>query len=207
MEYFSSVDQTFTLDPQKMTAARTGTTRSAWSDTRLLFFGGDTGHTIDEFNSSGRYADAQSDDGWRLLQRHPSRQRQDPGSPSRRRRPLCAGRNGSGDSVHSVRRSVGSGQHRVAAQRADRDRTFRRQKILVAGGENAQHQPMLQIATFNPARIWTDKDDYQPDDPVYSVRSGWKASEDVYLYAVDSETEQWTYGGTATAGSAGILRR
>src|SRR5207302_10086856 len=75
-------------------------------------------------------------------------------------------------------------------------------KILVAGGENAQHQPMLQIAAFNPAHIWTDKDDYAPDDPVLLFGSGWRPNEDVYLYAVDSETEQWTYGSTATADSS-----
>src|SRR5205814_365444 len=76
-------------------------------------------------------------------------------------------------------------------------------KILVAGGENAQHQPMLQIAAFNPAHIWTDKDDYAPDDPVLLFGSGWRPNEDVYLYAVDSETEQWTYGSTATADTSG----
>ena len=52
MEYFSSVDQAFTLDPAKLTATRTGHDAISLSDTRLLFFGGDTGHTIDEFNTS-----------------------------------------------------------------------------------------------------------------------------------------------------------
>src|SRR5213080_5111774 len=52
MEYFSSIDQTFTLDPAKLTATRTGHDAISLSDTRLLFFGGDTGHTIDEFNTS-----------------------------------------------------------------------------------------------------------------------------------------------------------
>ena len=72
-------------------------------------------------------------------------------------------------------------------------------KILVAGGQNAQHQPVLQIATFNPARIWTDKDDYQPDDQVILSGSGWKPNENVYLYAVDNETEAWTYESTIAA--------
>src|SRR5437764_1258946 len=75
--------------------------------------------------------------------------------------------------------------------------------ILVAGGENAQHQPMLQIATFNPARIWTDKDDYLPDDPVILSGSGWKANENIYLFAVDSETDQWTYESTIPADANG----
>src|SRR5207237_10375397 len=69
-------------------------------------------------------------------------------------------------------------------------------KILVAGGENAQHQPVPEIAAFNPARIWTDKDDYQPDENVVLTGSGWKPNENVYLFAVDSQTDQWTYGST-----------
>src|SRR5207302_7576606 len=76
-------------------------------------------------------------------------------------------------------------------------------KILVAGGVNAQHQPMLQIAAFNPARIWTDKDDYLPGDNVVLSGSGWKTNENVYLYAVDDTTEAWTYGSTVAADSSG----
>src|SRR5436309_408743 len=64
---------------------------------------------------------------------------------------------------------------------------------------------MLQIATFNPARIWTDKDDYQPTDPVILSGSGWKANENIYLFAVDSETNQWTYESTITADGNGEL--
>jgi hypothetical protein len=33
--------------------------------------------------------------------------------------------------------------------------------------------------------------------------SGWKANENVYLYAVDSQTEQWTYGSTVAADASG----
>ena len=80
-------------------------------------------------------------------------------------------------------------------------------KILVAGGENAQHQPTLQIATFNPARIWTDKDDYLPGDNVILSGSGWKPNENVYLYAVDDTTEAWTYGSTETADANGCVCR
>src|SRR5204862_6045017 len=75
--------------------------------------------------------------------------------------------------------------------------------ILIAGGENGQHQPSLQIATFNPARIWTDKDDYVPGDNVVLTGSGWKPNENVYLYAVDDTTEAWTYGSTVAADSSG----
>src|SRR5207248_2985357 len=76
-------------------------------------------------------------------------------------------------------------------------------KILVAGGVNAQHQPTLQIAAFNPARIWTDKDDYFPGDNVILSGSGWKPNENVYLYAVDDTTEAWTYGSTVPADANG----
>src|SRR5437899_3780309 len=77
--------------------------------------------------------------------------------------------------------------------------------ILVAGGVNAQSQISQSTALFNPARIWTDKDDYQPNDPVILSGSGWKATENVYLYAVDSETEAWTYGSTVIADASGAF--
>ena len=69
--------------------------------------------------------------------------------------------------------------------------------ILISGGVDANNQ-FVRPALFNPARIWTDKDDYQPDEPVILSGSGWKANEDIYLYAVDNETEQWTYEMTST---------
>ena len=62
---------------------------------------------------------------------------------------------------------------------------------------------LLGQALFNPARIWTDKDDYAPDEPVILSGSGWKANEPIYLFAVDNETEQWTYEMTVPADSNG----
>src|SRR4029450_5083181 len=61
----------------------------------------------------------------------------------------------------------------------------------------------LGMALFDPARIWTDKDDYQPDELVILSGSGWKANEGLYLYAVDNETEQWTYELTTPADGNG----
>src|SRR5438552_11396265 len=52
MELFTPADQKFTLDPHVMSAARTGHEAIELSATRLLFFEGDTGNTIDEFNHS-----------------------------------------------------------------------------------------------------------------------------------------------------------
>src|SRR5207245_5095548 len=79
-------------------------------------------------------------------------------------------------------------------------------KILVAGGADTLNLLQGQ-ALFNPAKIWTDRDDYNPGDPVVLSGSGWKANEDVYLYAVDDETQQWTYGSTVTAGADGSFVR
>ena len=203
MEYFSSIDQTFALDPRKMTAARTGHEAISLSDTRLLFFGGDTGHTIDEFNSS---ADTLS-----------LKATMDGASSSATLlangkilvlRPDAAGlyapdATDQATAFHSVRRNVRSGQHRLETHGQTATELSGDKKILVAGGENAQHQPTLQIATFNPGQIWTDKDDYQPDDPVFLCGSGWKANENIYLFAVDSETDQWTYESTVAADSNG----
>src|SRR5206468_12900018 len=52
MELFTPADQKFTLDPKAMSAARTGHWAIELSAMRLLFFEGDTGNTIDEFNPS-----------------------------------------------------------------------------------------------------------------------------------------------------------
>src|SRR5207248_6750431 len=52
MELFTPADQKFTLDPKAMSAARTGHEAIELSAMRLLFFEGDTGNTIDEFNPS-----------------------------------------------------------------------------------------------------------------------------------------------------------
>src|SRR5260370_1175089 len=47
---FSPSDQKFTLEAATMSAARTGHWALELSNTRLLFFDGDTGDTIDEYN-------------------------------------------------------------------------------------------------------------------------------------------------------------
>jgi hypothetical protein len=44
-----------------------------------------------------------------------------------------------------------------------------------------------------------------PTDPVVLSGSGWKPNEDVYLYAVDSETQAWTYGSTVAADASGAF--
>src|SRR5438067_3419675 len=203
MEYFSSIDQTFTLDPTKMTATRTGHDAISLSDTRLLFFGGDTGHTIDEFNTSAdtlslkATMDSASSsatllaNGKILVLRPDAAGLYAPDATDQTTAFTLFDETSVPDSTTLLR----SGQ---TATELSGDK-----KILVAGGENAQHQPMLQIDAFNPAKIWTDKDDYQPDDPVLLFGSGWKPNENVYLYAVDSETEQWTYESTVAADSNG----
>src|SRR5205814_2245775 len=52
IESFSASTGAFTLSDTTMTAMRSGHDAIALSDMRLLFLGGDTGHTIDEFNPS-----------------------------------------------------------------------------------------------------------------------------------------------------------
>src|SRR5437868_6736626 len=203
MEYFSATDQKFTLDLQKMTAVRTGQEAIALSDSRLLFFGGDSGNTIDEFNTS---ADTISLKGTM-------------DAPASSATLLANGK------ILVLRSDVAGLYAPDAVDQSSAfipfdetsvpgSTTLRRKgqtatelsgdkKIIIAGGENAQNQPMLQIAAFNPARIWTDKDDYQPTDPVILSGSGWKANENIYLFAVDSETDQWTYESTITADGNG----
>jgi len=203
MEYFSSIDQTFTLDQAKLTATRTGQDAISLSDTHLLFFGGDIGHTIDEFNTSAdtltlkATMDGASSsatllaNGKILILRPDAAGLYDPDATDQ----ATAFTVFDETSVPSSTALLRSGQ---TATELSGDK-----KILVAGGVNAQHQPTLQIAAFNPARIWTDKDDYQPGDNVILSGSGWKPNENVYLYAVDDTTEAWTYGSTAIADANG----
>ena len=203
MEYFSATDQKFTLDLQKMTAVRTGQEAIALDDTHLLFFGGDSGNTIDEFNSSSDTItlkgtmDAPASSATLLANGKILVLRSDVAG-------LYAP-----DAVDQSSAFIPFDETSVPGST-----TLRRKgqtatelsgdkKIIIAGGENAQNQPMLQIAAFNPARIWTDKDDYQPTDPVILSGSGWKANENIYLFAVDSETNQWTYESTITADGNG----
>src|SRR5205814_6138704 len=203
MEYFSSVDQTFTLDQAKLTATRTGHDAISLSDTRLLFFGGDTGHTIDEFNTSADTLSLKATmdgasssatllaNGKILVLRPDAAGLYAPDAADQATAFTVFDETSVPDSTALLR----GGQ---TATELSGDK-----KILVAGGEDAQHQPTLQIATFNPARIWTDKDDYQPTDPVILSGSGWKANENIYLFAVDSETDQWTYASTISADGNG----
>src|SRR4029077_3249140 len=205
MEYFSSLDQTFMLDQAKLTATRTGQDAISLSDTHLLFFGGDTGHTIDEFNTSADMLSLKATmdgasssatllaNGRILVLRPDAAGLYAPDATDQ----ATAFTLFDEASVPGSTALLRSGQ---TATELSGDK-----KILVAGGENAQHQPTLQIATFNPARIWTDQDDYAPTDPVLLFGSGWKSNENVYLYAVDSETEQWTYGSTVTADAKGFF--
>src|SRR5213082_906969 len=77
-------------------------------------------------------------------------------------------------------------------------------KILISGGADTNNL-FMGMALFNPARIWTDRDDYYPDEPVILSGSGWIANEAIYLYAVDNETQRWEYGTTITADASGAF--
>src|SRR5437764_4445498 len=202
MELFTPADQKFTLDPQKMSAARTGHEAIELSDTRLLFFEGDTGNTIDEFNHSTDTLtlkdtlDATASSATLLANGKILVLRPDlaglyaPDATD----PTTAFTAFDETSVPGSSILLRSGQ---TASQLSGDK-----KILVAGGLNAQN--LFQgAALFNPARIWTDKDDYLPGDNVILSSSGWKANENVYLYAVDDTTDAWTYGSTVTADANG----
>src|SRR6266513_4255677 len=203
MELFTPADQKFTLDSKVMSAVHTGQEAISLSDTRLFFFGGDALNTIEEFNPS---ADTLAVDGTmdapassttllangKILVLQPDLAGlYEPDAVA----PNPAFTAFDETSVPGSTALLRSGQ---SATELSGDK-----KILVAGGANAQSQISQSTALFNPARIWTDKDDYQPTDPVVLNGSGWKANEDVYLYAVDSETEQWTYGSTEAADAQG----
>ena len=192
----------FILDPATMSVVRTGHWAFELSDTRLLLFQGDTGNTIDEFNPTAGTITPKGS-----LDFHASSS-----SLLANGKVLVLGTDVSGvynpDAVPpapdfnafdetSVPHSSILPRSGQAAAQLPGDK-----KILISGGANTQN--IFQgMALFNPARIWTDRDDYHPGDPVVLSGSGWKANEDVYLYAVDDETQQWSYGSTETAGADG----
>src|SRR6266446_2573446 len=204
MELFTPADQKFTLDPKAMSAARTGHWAIELSDTRLLFFEGDTGNTIDEFNPStdtltlkGNMTAAASSatllaNGKILVIGANMAGLYAPDAAD----PSTAFTAFDETSVPDSSTLLRSGQ---TATELSGDK-----RILVAGGVNAQNLS-VNPALFNAARIWTDKDDYQPSDPVVLSGSGWKPNEDVYLYAVDTQTEAWTYGSTVAADANGAF--
>jgi MBG domain (YGX type)/Bacterial Ig-like domain (group 3)/YDG domain len=195
---FTAADKKFTIDPQQMSASRTGHFALELSDTRLLLFGGDTNNTIDEFNhvtdtitlkDSGDGAASSATllaNGNILVIR--------PGSAGLY----------SPDAATFTAFDETSVPGSTALQRSGQTATELKgdKRIFVAGGTNAQN--LFQgAALFNPVRIWTDKDNYVPTDPVILSGSGWKSNENVYLYAVDDETQAWTYGSTVTADANG----
>src|SRR5437764_8013301 len=203
IESFSASAEAFTLSDTTMTAMRSGHDAIALSDTRLLFLGGDPDHTIDEFNPStdvltlkATMGSAQSSAtllaNGKILVLSPNVAGVYSPDATDQATAFSAFDETSVPDSTTLKRSGQTATELLG------DKT-----ILIAGGENPQHQPSLQIATFNPARIWTDKDDYLPTEPVLLFGSGWKPNENVYLYAVDSETDQWTYGSTATADAQG----
>jgi hypothetical protein len=205
MELFTSTDQTFTLDAQVMSAVRTGQEAIALSDTRLLFFGGDTASTIEEFNPIADTImvkgtmDAPASSATLLANGKILVLRADMAG-------LYAPDAADASSAFSAfdETSVpGSSTLRRSGQTATELSGDKR--ILVAGGSNAQNHPVAPVAVFNPARIWTDKDDYQPGDSVVLSGSGWKANENIYLFAVDSQTEAWTYESTIQADANGAF--
>ena len=205
IESFDATAGAFTLSDTAMTDVRSGHEAFALSSTSLLFFGGDTGNTIDAFNPSadtltfkatmdGAASSATLLANGRILVLRSDAVGLYAPDATDQENAFAIFDEGSLPGSTILKRS---GQ---TATELSGDK-----KILVAGGENAQHQPMLQIAIYNPARIWTDKDDYVPGDDVILSGSGWKPNENVYLYAVDDTTEAWTYGSTETADATGAF--
>src|SRR5438034_2154027 len=202
MELFTPTDQKFTLDPQKMSAARTGHEAIELSDTRLLFFEGDSGNTIDEFNHSTDTLTLKD-----TLDATASSATLLANGKILVLRPDLAGLYAPDATDPTTAFTVfdetsvpGSTALRRSGQTATELSGDKR--ILVAGGVNALNLS-VNPALFNAARIWTDKDDYTPDEPVILSGSGWKANENVDLFAVDSQTEAWTYGSTVAADTNG----
>src|SRR5256885_1671990 len=204
VELFTPSDQKFTLEAAAMSGARTGHWALELSNTRLLFFEGDAGNTIDEYNpATGTITPKGS---------------LDVGATSTtllvNGKVLVLGSDVAGlydaNTVPPTPPFVAFDETSVpgssilprngqSATELPGDK-----KILISGGADTNNL-FMGMALFNPARIWTDRDDYYPDEPVILSGSGWIANEAVYLYAVDNETQRWEYGTTVTADASGAF--
>ena len=196
-------NQTFTLDQATMSFVRTGHWAFELSDTRLLLFQGDTGNTIDEFNpTTDTLAPKASLDFpcvqllalWRMEKcscwapvwlvftiRMPFL------------RPLISPR--------SMKRRVPgssilprSGQSATSSFPGDK-------KILVAGGVNAPKPVPGRGSSLTRSRIWTDRDDYHPGDPVIFKWLRLEGQMKTFTFTPSTtRPKRWTYGSTETAG-------
>ena len=63
-------------------------------------------------------------------------------------------------------------------------------EILVVGGADASDALVGGASTYNPARLETDKADYQPDDEVMGTGTGWKAGETIWRIARASDRDR-----------------
>src|SRR5438876_3037332 len=61
-------------------------------------------------------------------------------------------------------------------------------KLLIAGGVNAANQPVPAAVLFNPAKIWTDYDDYPPGTPVGIYASGFVPNETVQVQVLHTDS-------------------
>jgi hypothetical protein len=159
------------VETATMSAARIGQWALELSDTRLLFFEGDTGNTIDEYNpATGTITprgnlDVAATSSTLLVNG----------------KVLVLGTDVSGlydpDAVPPAPDFTAFDETTVpyswilprsgqSATQLPGDK-----KILIAGGADANNQ-FLNPALFNPAKIWTDRDDYNPGDPVVQVDRG-----------------------------------
>src|SRR5262245_56785842 len=156
-------NQGFALDPATMSVARTGHWAFELSDTRLLLFQGDTGNTIDEFNpSTGTITPKGS------LDFHASSS-----SLLANGRVLVLGTDIAGVSnsnavppaPHFTAFDETSVPHSGILPRSGQAAVTLPgdKKILITGGVDGDIH-LLGQALYNPAKIVTDKDDYQPDD-------------------------------------------
>src|SRR5438477_959191 len=60
-------------------------------------------------------------------------------------------------------------------------------KILVAGGYDSNNQLVSPAALFNPAKITTDQDDYEPGTPATITGTGYAPNETVYLQVLNAD--------------------
>ncbi|HEY5550450.1 MAG TPA: kelch repeat-containing protein, partial [Opitutaceae bacterium] len=196
VEFFDSAAGTFAAWSRPMNEVRIGHSAVANADDTVLMVGGESAGTIENFDPSATDFTASIAFGA-------------PGSVAQRMAndrvlvlgPSTAGVfDGSNSSWLALPELEAPALHRDGQTATELAGT---KEILVVGGADSSDALVGIAATYNPARLETDKADYYPEEEVIVTGTGWKANEEVDLFVVDDLG--WTYDSTVTAGSDGTF--
>ncbi|HUG10679.1 MAG TPA: kelch repeat-containing protein, partial [Opitutaceae bacterium] len=196
VEFFDAAEGTFAAWPRAMNEVRIGHSAVANADDTVLMVGGESAGTLENFDPSATDFSSSIAIGA-------------PGSVAQRMAndrvlvlgPSTAGvYDGSNGSWFALPELEAPALHRDGQTATELAGT---KEILVIGGSDSSEALVGIAATYNPARLETDKADYYPEEEVIVTGTGWKAGEEVDLFVVDDQG--WNYDSTVTADNTGTF--